>query len=102
MFILNYLNETNQTEPEISKRAKELLDRGYSRLISFQCQKVNDVREGYEWFGGAAPPHEGLSAYGLLQFTDMKRVHPVDAAMSKRTKEYLLNARDVKGGFKKE
>jgi uncharacterized protein YfaS (alpha-2-macroglobulin family) len=101
VLILDYLNETNQAKPDVSKRAKELLDRGYGKLTSFECQKAADGREGYEWFGGTAPPHEALTAYGLLQFTDMSRVHPVDAEMLKRTKEYLLGARDGKGGFKR-
>jgi hypothetical protein len=98
VLILDYLNETNQAKPEVSKRAKDLLDRGYGKLISFECQ-TRDGRQGYEWFGGTAPPHEALTAYGLLQFTDMARLHPVDAAMLKRTKDYLLRARNGQGGF---
>ena len=101
VLVMDYLNETNQAKPEISARAKQLLDNGYAKLTSFECRKERDGREGYEWFGGSAPPHEALSAYGLLQFTDMARVHPVDAEMLKRTKDYLLGARDGNGGFKK-
>jgi uncharacterized protein YfaS (alpha-2-macroglobulin family) len=102
VLVLDYLNETNQAKPEVSKRAKELLDRGYGRLTSFECQKpAADGRQGYEWFGGAAPPHESLTAYGLLQFTDMSRVFPVDPEMLKRTKQYLIDSRDGNGGFKK-
>ncbi len=101
VLILDYLNETNQAKPDVSKRAKELLDRGYGKLVSFECQKPQAGKEGYEWFGGTAPPHEALTAYGLLQFTDMARVHPVDADMLKRTREYLLSTRDGQGGFKK-
>lgn len=100
VLVLDYLNETNQAKPEVSKRAKELLDRGYGRLTSFECLK-GDGRQGYEWFGGTAPPHEALTAYGLLQFTDMSRVFPVDREMLKRTKQYLMDSRDGNGGFKK-
>jgi alpha-2-macroglobulin-like protein len=102
VLVLDYLTETNQAKPEVSKRAKDLLDRGYAKLTSFECAKPGESgRQGYEWFGGSAPPHEALTAYGLLQFTDMARVHPVDAAMVKRTKEYLMTRRDGKGGFEK-
>src|SRR5262249_38249027 len=55
----------------------------------------------YEWFGQTAPPHEALTAYGLLQFRDMAKVHPVDQAMVERTRKYLLGQRDGKGGFKR-
>ena len=58
-------------------------------------------REGYEWFGGTAPPHEALTAYGLLEFRDMARVQDVDPAMLKRTQDYLLSRRDGKGGFQR-
>ncbi len=102
VLVLDYLNETNQAKPEVSKRAKELLDRGYAKLTSFECQKpAADGRLGYEWFGGSAPPHESLTAYGLLQFTDMSRVFPVDQDMLKRTKQYLISSKDGNGGFKK-
>src|SRR5207245_5284699 len=58
-------------------------------------------RRGYEWFGGTAPPHEALTAYGLLEFRDMSRVYDVDASMVERTRTYLLSRRDGKGGFQR-
>src|SRR5439155_11510383 len=78
-------------------------DRGYKQLTSFECltPEGQSKRQGYEWFGGAAPPHEALTAYGLLQFRDMARVHPVDPAMVERTRQYLLARRDGKGGFQR-
>jgi hypothetical protein len=98
--ILDYLQSTKSAKPEVEKRARELLGRGYQRLTAFECQNAQKkAREGYEWFGGAAPPHEALTAYGLLQFTDMARYQEVDPAMLKRTQEYLLSRRDRQGGF---
>src|SRR5690606_33978486 len=40
-----------------------------------------------------------LTAYGLLEFTDMAQVMPVDRAMIERTRAWLLSRRDGKGGF---
>ena len=58
--------------------------------------------EGYEWFGGTAPAHEALTAYGLLQFRDMAKVHDVDPAMLERTQQLSAVAqRDGKGGFQR-
>ena len=34
--ILDYMNQTNQTNPEAARRAKDLLDKGYGRLISLR------------------------------------------------------------------
>ena len=46
-----------------------------SKLTSFECTEPGQERkEGYEWFGGTAPAHEALTAYGLLQFRDMAKV----------------------------
>jgi hypothetical protein len=103
VMILSYLKESDQANPELEKRARQLLQNGYGRLTSFECidPQQAQTRRGYEWFGQTAPPHEALTAYGLLQFRDMAKVHPVDAAMMERTKKYLLAQRDGQGGFKR-
>src|SRR5262249_3253657 len=98
--ILNYLKESDQAKPEIQRRARDLLASGYQKLISFECvEQSKNRREGYEWFGGTAPAHEALTAYGLLQFRDMARVYDVDMKMVERTKTYLMSRKDGKGGF---
>jgi hypothetical protein len=103
LLILNYLKESDQNKPEIEARARDLLSKGYDKLVGFECQNTakNNKKEGYEWFGGTAPAHEALTAYGLLEFRDMAKVHPVDAQMLERTKEYLLSQKDGEGGFKR-
>lgn len=100
--ILDYLNTTNQANPEAAKRAKEMLDRGYAKLTSFECPDTPaKVKQGFEWFGSPDMAHEALTAYGLLQFKDMARVHQVDPEMIKRTQAFLLSRRDGAGGFKR-
>jgi hypothetical protein len=101
--ILDYMNQTNQTNPQAAQRAKELLDKGYARLISYECpdSSNNNAKHGFEWFGQMDNQHEALTAYGLLQFKDMARVHAVDPALIKRTQAFLLSRRDGQGGFKR-
>jgi alpha-2-macroglobulin-like protein len=82
-------------DPEMISKGRELLKKGYQRLIGFECKEG-----GYEWFG-RGPGHEGLTAYGLMQFTDMARFMDVDQSMITRTRSWLLNRRDGKGSFKK-
>jgi hypothetical protein len=103
VLILNYLQDTKQASPAVEKRARALLDTGYDKLLTFECIPPDDpkARRGYEWFGQTAPPHEALTAYGLLQFHDMSRVYSVDQAMVARTQKFLLDQRDGKGGFKR-
>jgi hypothetical protein len=77
----------------IIEKAKGLLDVSYKKLTGFETRT-----KGYEWFG-ADPGHEALTAYGLMQFTDMARVRSVDKDMLDRTRAWLLSRRDGKGGF---
>jgi hypothetical protein len=90
---LDVMQETGNGAPEAVRRAKGLLADGYGRLVAYECRA-----HGYEWWG-KDPGHEVLTAYGLLQFTDMKRLMAVDDGMLARTREWLLGRRDGKGGF---
>lgn len=101
LLVLDYLRESNQNNPEIEKRALALLENGYAKLTSFECMNAQNKKQGYEWFGGTAPAHEALTAYGLLQFRDMSRVMNVDQNMVKRTQDYIMGQRDGNGGFKR-
>lgn len=83
-------------DPALIQKSAGILKKGYERLIGFECKKV-----GFEWFG-ADPGHEALTAYGLLEFTDMSLVQNVDQAMLERSKKWLLGQRDGEGGFKRE
>jgi alpha-2-macroglobulin-like protein len=80
-------------DPTIVEKAKGLLEVSYKKLTSFESRS-----RGYEWFG-ADPGHEALTAYGLMQFTDMSHVRNVDKDMVDRTRAWLLSRRDGKGGF---
>lgn len=81
-------------KPELIKRASDMLEKGYKRLIGFET----DTR-GFEWFG-KAPGHEALTAYGLAQFMDMKKVLDVDASLVDRTHPWFLGRlKDDKSGF---
>ncbi|MFN7976107.1 MAG: MG2 domain-containing protein [Acidobacteriota bacterium] len=91
-----YFKSHTGVDPALVTRSHELPGKGYERLTGFECKT-----KGYEWFG-ESPGHEALSAFGLLEFTDMGKVRPVDAAMLARTREWVLATRDGKGGFKRE
>jgi hypothetical protein len=96
VMVVSYLASQKGKAPlELADRSKGLLDRGYKKLSSYETKS-----RGYEWFG-ADPGHEALTAYGLLQFSDMARVFPVEADMMDRTRAWLKTRRDGKGGYKK-
>jgi alpha-2-macroglobulin-like protein len=80
-------------DSKLVETAREKLDAGYKRLVSFWCPD-----RGYEWFG-QNPGHEALTAYGLLHFADMSKVRDVDQNMVSMTRAWLLKQKDGKGGF---
>lgn len=93
ILVLRYLKESGRSNPEIEKKALGYIEDGYKRLVGFET-----AQDGFEWFGHT-PPHEALTAYGLLEFTDMQEFIPVDKKMLERTKRFLLNRRNGKGNF---
>jgi uncharacterized protein YfaS (alpha-2-macroglobulin family) len=96
ILVRDYLTTIGQNDPKIEARANELIERGYKKLIAFETKE-----KGYEWFGGA-PGHEALTAYGLMQFNDMKKVYQgVDQGMIDRTANWLMASKDGKGGYKR-
>jgi len=94
IYILKYLRSANQSNPEIEKKAMNYIEAGYKRLIGFET-----AEQGFEWFGHT-PPHEALTAYGLMEFIDMNEFINVDKSMIERTMSFLLKRRDGKGNFK--
>lgn len=93
IYILKYLRSTGKSNPEIEEKALAYIRNGYQRLIGFETAK-----HGFEWFG-KTPAHEALTAYGLLEFTDMQEFVNVDKNMLNRTKDFLLSRRDGEGNF---
>ncbi len=94
LLVLNYLEQTEQVDPALRQRALDLIAAGYRQLTAYECQDG-----GYEWWG-KGPGHEGLTAYGLMEFVDMAKVWDgVDAQMVKRTADWLLSRRDGEGRF---
>lgn len=91
-----YFKSHTGVDPALIEKSQNLIDKGYKRLTGFECKK-----RGYEWFG-ADPGHEALSAYGLLEFSDMAEVYPVDREMLTRTREWLLRSRNGEGGFERK
>ncbi len=91
---LNFLQETGDPNPAITKKALDYIDKGYKRLIGFESKSG-----GFEIFGGD-PGSERLTAYGLMEFSDMKKVYNnVDEKMFMRNKTWLLSKRNSKGTF---
>jgi TonB-dependent SusC/RagA subfamily outer membrane receptor len=94
ILVLQFLKQSGLVSPTSEKRALSLIKDGYSRLIAYEVKGG-----GFDWFGHP-PAHQGLTAYGLVEFHEMKKVFPrVDPEMMDRTRQWLLDQRTGKGGF---
>ncbi len=95
--VLDYMKNTDSQDTKTMARATDLLNSGYKRLTTFEASE-----KGYEWFG-ANPAHEGLTAYGIMEFMDMKKAgQEIDQKMLDRTANWLMSHKDGKGGFARE
>lgn len=102
--ILGFLKETGRSNPEVEASARDMLAKGYSRLVGFECMDSKaGKKHGFEWFGAPDQQHEALTAYGLMQFADMQSVgvEGMDKDLVARTRSFLMGRRDGQGGFQR-
>lgn len=92
---LQFIKTSGLRDRKLEAKALKYIEKGYKKLQSFEIDGG-----GFEWFG-RPKAHEGLSAYGLLEFYEMQKVYDgVDPALIERTRDWLLSRRDGNGGFK--
>ncbi len=84
VLVLNYLKQARQASPELQMKAENYIALGYQRLLTFEV-----AGGGFSLFG-SSPASLMLSAKGLLEFSDMAKVYPVDAALIERTRRWIL------------
>jgi hypothetical protein len=72
-------------------QAETYIATGYQRLLTFEVDGG-----GFSLFGNP-PADTFLTAYGLMEFTDMAAVYPVDEALIERTARWLLERQQSDG-----
>jgi prepilin-type N-terminal cleavage/methylation domain-containing protein len=93
VLVLDYMKRMGRLTPEIEIKARKLINAGYQRLLTFEVPGG-----GFEWFG-RNPPNICLTAYGILEFTDMARVHCVDGAVTERARKWLFAQQNGNGSW---
>lgn len=95
VLVLDYLQRSGQINPRLQLQAENLISLGYQRLLSFE---VPGEPGGFSLFGD--PPAETmLTAYGLLEFSDMAAVAYVDPALIERTVDFLASRQNSDGSW---
>jgi alpha-2-macroglobulin-like protein len=93
---LDYLRRNKLSVPRVEAKARQFIHLGYQRLVGFEVQGG-----GFDWFG-RPPANTTLTAYGLMEFEDMARVHDVDPELIQRTRKWLLDRRRPDGSWEPE
>ena len=83
---LDYMKRTKKLTPEVHAKAEGFIANGYQRLLTFEVPGG-----GFSWFG-RAPANKILTAYGLMEFSDMSKVYDVDPKVIQRTQQWLAGA----------
>lgn len=96
ILVTDYLKATKKINPELQMKAEQYINVGYQRLVTFECKGG-----GFSWFGDE-PANQILTAYGLLEFSDMAKVHDVDPALLARTQNWLANRQQADGTWPKD
>jgi uncharacterized protein YfaS (alpha-2-macroglobulin family) len=90
---LDYMKRTKKLTPEIHAKAEGYIANGYQRLLTFEVPGG-----GFSWFG-SAPANKILTAYGLMEFSDMAKVYDVDPRLIQRTQEWLAQQQQADGSW---
>lgn len=90
---LGYMKRTKKATPEIAAKAEGYIANGYQRLVTFEVPGG-----GFSWFG-QAPANKILTAYGLMEFSDMSKVHDVDPKLIERTQQWLASQQKPDGSW---
>jgi hypothetical protein len=91
---LDYMKRTKKLTPEVHAKAEGFIANGYQRLLTFEVSSG-----GFSWFGNA-PANKILTAYGLMEFSDMSKVHDVDPKLIARTQQWLAGQQQADGSWK--
>jgi uncharacterized protein YfaS (alpha-2-macroglobulin family) len=91
---LDYMKRTKKLTPEVHAKAEGYIANGYQRLLTFEVPGG-----GFSWFG-QAPANKILTAYGLMEFSDMAKVYDVDPRLIERTQRWLASQQQSDGSWK--
>jgi len=93
---LDYMKKTKQVSPELQMKAEGFVSAGYQRLLTFETS----TQGGFSLYG-RQPPVLLLTAYGLMELSDMSKVYNVDAGLLERMRKWLSSQQDEDGSWGK-
>merc|ERR1740137_144761 len=98
IYLLQYLDSTNQKEPELEKKAKKFMEIGYNRQ-----QKYNHPNGAYSIWGdkGDKDGSTWLTAFVVKSFSEASQYIDVDTRLVQRSVDWLMEGQMENGCFRK-
>ena len=92
---LKYMEDNQLIDTELREKALGYITSGYQKLLTYE---VPGEPGGYSLYGDW-PAEVALTAYGLMEFTDLKDVYPVDESVIEEMNNFLYKKQKLNGSF---
>ena len=92
---LKYLETNKIVNEEIRNKALSYISSGYQKLLTYE---VKGESGGYSLYGHS-PAETVLTAYGLMEITDLSKVYSVDDSVINKMTEFLYKKQNLNGTF---
>jgi hypothetical protein len=93
VLVTEYLKKARRAQPDVMMKAMELINLSYQRLLTFEVPGG-----GFHWYG-KPPANLILSAWGLLEFSDMAKVYDIDERIVDRTRAFIYSKQAADGSW---
>ena len=92
---LKYLEDNKIKDEELKNKAINYISEGYQKLLTYE---VAGESGGYSLYGNS-PAETVLTAYGLMELTDLKEVYNVDESVLEKMTNFLYKKQNANGSF---
>ena len=92
---LKYLQDNGIVNEELKDKAIKYITTGYQKILTYE---VPGEKGGYSLYG-SSPAETVLTAYGLMELTDLKEVYNVDENVLKNMESFLYKKQNLDGSF---
>ncbi len=92
VLVLEYLRDNDLTNSSVELKARLNIALGYQRMLTFQHPDSG----GFSWYGGD-PEHLLVTAYGLMELSDMSQVAEVDQSILRNAAGFLAMLQETDG-----
>ena len=92
---LKYLQDTGIVNEKLKEKALSYISTGYQKILTYE---VREESGGYSLYG-RSPAETVLTAYGLMEVSDLANVYKVDESVIKNMKDFLYGKQNFNGSF---